>query len=73
MHLWEQADWPKWRFNASVLSTALASVRHSQGRLMGSMGGLGFAMRDINDLIERGLLKKTLAGGRSTSYELAIG
>lgn len=72
MYLWEQADWPKWRFNSSVFSTALASVRHSQVRLLGSMGSLGFAMRDINDLIERGLLKKTLAGGRSTSYELAV-
>jgi Fic family protein len=28
------------------------------------------ALRDMNDLIERGLLKKTDAGGRSTSYEL---
>jgi len=27
-------------------------------------------MRDINDLIERGVLKKAEAGGRSTSYEL---
>jgi hypothetical protein len=27
-------------------------------------------MRDINDLIERGVLKKNTAGGRSTSYEI---
>lgn len=73
MCIWEQTDWPAWRFDASVFSTALANVRHSQGHLLGRMSSLGFAMRDINDLIERGLLKKTLAGGRSTSYELAIG
>jgi Fic family protein len=30
------------------------------------------ALRDIKDLIERGMLKKTEAGGRSTSYELDI-
>ncbi len=29
------------------------------------------ALRDINDLVERGVLKKMLGGGRSTSYELA--
>ena len=28
------------------------------------------ALRDINDLLTRGVLRKTDAGGRSTSYEL---
>lgn len=28
------------------------------------------ALRDINDLVERGVLQRTSAGGRSTSYEL---
>ena len=28
------------------------------------------ALRDINDLLERGVLRKLDAGGRSTSYEL---
>jgi len=46
MFVWERSDWPRWRFDASVLSTALASVRHSQGRLLGRMEGLGFALRD---------------------------
>ena len=30
------------------------------------------ALRDINDLIERGVLKKCEGGGRSTSYELLL-
>ncbi len=29
------------------------------------------ALRDINDLLARGLLRKSDAGGRSTGYELA--
>jgi Fic family protein len=29
------------------------------------------ALRDINDLLARGILRKTDAGGRSTSYELS--
>jgi len=28
------------------------------------------AVRDINDLIEKGILQKERAGGRSTNYEL---
>ena len=46
MFIWERSDWPDWRFDANALSTALASVRHSQGRLLGRMEGLGFALRD---------------------------
>lgn len=46
MFIWEQSDWPQWRFDASLLSAALASTRHSQGRLLGRMDGLGFALRD---------------------------
>ena len=30
------------------------------------------ALRDINDLIQRGMLKKSEASGRSTSYEVAL-
>lgn len=29
------------------------------------------ALRDINDLLSRGVLRQSNAGGRSTSYELA--
>ena len=29
------------------------------------------ALRDINDLLARGVLRKSAAGGRSTSYELS--
>jgi len=50
MFVWEQSDWPRWCFDASVLSTSLASVRHSQGRLLGRMEGLGFALRDQANL-----------------------
>ena len=30
------------------------------------------ALRDINDLIEKGTLRKSEASGRSTSYEVAL-
>ena len=31
------------------------------------------ALRDANDLIVRGLMRKSESGGRSTSYELVLG
>ena len=30
------------------------------------------ALRDINDLIEKDMMKKSVASGRSTSYELVL-
>jgi Fic family protein len=29
------------------------------------------ALRDLNDLIEKGVLRRSESGGRSTSYEIA--
>lgn len=38
-------DWPKFRWSHERLSGRLAAVRHHQGRLIGRMEGLGFALR----------------------------
>lgn len=46
MFIWQQSDWPRWRFDMGVLAATLANVRHAQGRLLGRMEGLGFALRD---------------------------
>lgn len=48
-----------------------------EGKLTSSKWGVmakcspGTALRDITQLLEQGVLKKSLGGGRSTSYELA--
>lgn len=41
----QQAGWPIFRWDAVSLSPLLADVRHSQGRLLGRMEGLGLAVR----------------------------
>lgn len=46
MFVWKNSNWPHWRYDVRALATELASVRHSQGRLLGRMEGLGFALRD---------------------------
>ncbi len=45
MYIHQQKEWPRFRWNAEKLMSALADVRHSQGRLLGRMGALGFSMR----------------------------
>jgi Fic family protein len=39
-------DWPKFHWNQHGLAKRLAAVRHRQGRLIGRMQALGFALRE---------------------------
>jgi Fic family protein len=45
-YIHERDDWPAFRWDHKVLGARLAAVRHKQGRLLGRMEGLGFALRD---------------------------
>lgn len=42
LYIYDQPDWPKFRWNHESLDKGLAAVRHKQGRLIGRMEGLGF-------------------------------
>jgi Fic family protein len=46
MYIHERNDWPKFRWDQGKLAGLLAEVRHSQGRLLGRMEGLGFQLRE---------------------------
>ena len=43
-YIWQQSDWPRWRFDMLTLSKALSEVHHAQGHLLGRMTALGFAL-----------------------------
>jgi Fic family protein len=45
MYIHELPDWPRFRWDTTYLAGSLASVRHRQGRLVGRMESLGFALR----------------------------
>jgi Fic family protein len=44
-YLWQQADWPHWRFDTAVLAEPLAQTHRAQGHLLGRMAELGMAER----------------------------
>jgi len=44
-YIHERDDWPKFRWDQAALAARLADVRHRQGRLIGRMEALGFALR----------------------------
>ncbi|MBL0318459.1 MAG: Fic family protein [Alphaproteobacteria bacterium] len=45
MYIYQHNHWPDFTWNEGKLSILLAEVRHSQGRLLGRMEGIGFSLR----------------------------
>jgi Fic family protein len=43
-------DWPEFRWDQEALASPLAKIRHRQGRLLGRMEGLGFALQKEAEL-----------------------
>jgi Fic family protein len=45
-YIWEVDDWPSWRYDLAILAGPLADASRCQGLLLGSLAGLGVALRD---------------------------
>jgi Fic family protein len=45
MYIYQQPDWPHFRWDQDRIINQLAAVRHKQGQLIGQMKGLGFSLR----------------------------
>ncbi len=50
MYLYTRQEWPIFKWDADKLLPLLSHVRNRQGRLIGKMGMLGFALRDEANL-----------------------
>ncbi len=45
-YLWQEPDWPAWRYDLAALTDPLVKVSHAQGRLLGRLADVGLALRD---------------------------
>ncbi len=45
MWIHEHQNWPNFSWDAEILASKLADIRHRQGRLLGRMEGLGFELK----------------------------
>jgi len=50
-YIWQQADWPHWRYDLARLALPLAEVSRAQGKLLGRLADLGMAQRDAASLL----------------------
>jgi len=46
VYIWQETDWPNWRYDAASLAVPLAAVHRAQGHLLGRMTEFGVAQRD---------------------------
>lgn len=52
-YIYQQPDWPEFRWDASVIGGQLAGARHRQGRLLGRMQAIGFELRGEAAMVYR--------------------
>lgn len=45
LYIWEEGDWPHFRWDGAALLQPLGVARRKQGELLGAMQGLGFELR----------------------------
>ena len=45
LYIWQADDWPKWRYDLSVLTGPLTDVGRAQGVLLGRLADVGLALR----------------------------
>lgn len=46
MYIYQKKNWPKFSWDAIVITPLLGEVRHRQGKILGLMQGLGFRMQE---------------------------
>lgn len=49
-YIWQQADWPHWRYDLATLTDGLTQVNQEQGKLLGTLSVLGLAWQEQNKL-----------------------
>lgn len=61
MYIYEQPDWPHFKWNSEKLLTLLTEVRNLQGQVVGKMGTLGFDLKNQANLeiLTQDVLKST--------------
>ena len=71
MYIHERKDWPRFHWNVEKLAEALASVRYSQGGLIGQMTGLGFRLQQeaVLETLTKDVLKTSEIEGEKLDAE----
>lgn len=73
MWIYQHPNWPNFTWDKSILDSKLAAVRYRQGRLLGRMEGLGFALKreaSLNTLTNDVVKSSAIEGEKLNSEEV---
>src|ERR1700722_17273951 len=73
MYIWERPDWPDLTWNSAHLAALLGQASREQGRLLGRMQDLGFALRreaQLNTLTEDVVRSSEIEGEKLDSDQV---
>ncbi|MBU0606964.1 MAG: Fic family protein [Armatimonadetes bacterium] len=70
-YIHELTDWPQFRWDRDHIAARLAGARYDQGRLVGRMGALGFALREaaVLETLTEDVLKTSRIEGERLDVE----
>ena len=46
LYIWQDDDWPSWRYDITALMDLLSKVSRAQGMLLGRLADVGLKLRD---------------------------
>lgn len=70
-YLWQESDWPNWRYDLAALSGPLSEVSRAQGVLLGRLADVGMPLRDQASLatLTEDVIKTTEIEGEVLNLE----
>ena len=71
LYIWQEADWPHWRYDLPALAEPLAEVSRAQGLLLGRLADVGMSLRDQASLaaLTEDVIKTSEIEGESLNLE----
>lgn len=77
-YIWQASDWPKWRYDLSVLAGPMGEVSRAQGVLIGRLADVGMALRDqaslaalTEDVVKTSAIEGEVLGVESVRSSIA--
>lgn len=71
LYIWQDDDWPRWRYDLTALAGPLADVSQAQGVLLGRLADVGMALRDQASLatLTEDVVKTSAIEGEALNVE----
>ena len=70
-HIWQDSDWPNFKWNDNNLRQSIENIRYKQGLLLGRMSSLGFSLKEsaLLEILTQDVIKTSEIEGEKLDLE----